>query len=52
MINLFSTGHILLDGEVRADGGDAETTGTGGGSGGSVVISAPSISGIVITTVF
>ena len=45
VINLFASGTILLDGEVNANGGDASTIGTGGGSGGSVVIEAPIVTG-------
>ena len=45
VINLFASGQILLDGDVKASGGDAITPGTGGGSGGSVVIEAPIITG-------
>lgn len=45
VLNLFAEYEILIDGSVQANGGDGITPGAGGGSGGSVVVSAPIIQG-------
>ena len=45
VINLKASDRMLIDGEIKAYGTDTEVPGTGGGAGGSILLSAPHVSG-------
>ena len=45
MLHLIATDSMLVDGEITVDGGDTEINGTGGGSGGSIILESSHFSG-------
>ena len=45
ILRLNASGYVDVDGEIRADGGEATSVGVGGGSGGSIWINAETFKG-------